>query len=212
MILIQLGGEVMQITPGLVITLRHYSLLNIFKGVVLETQENTVIVKLPKEALKAAFSKGDPLVVAYKAENAVEIIGGRLTDYDLKNEQIAFFADLPDEGVNLRSYERYPVSLYADFKPVEGGKKCFALVKDISEHGILIYSRESFFKGQRLNIDIFLSRDIITLTAEIARKTEHPDCIEYGLKIRHNGPAVFNQIKNYVKKAQEEQILKFIIE
>ena len=199
----------MNIKPGLVITVRHYSLLNIFKGVVLDTQENTVIVKLPKEALKASFSKGDPLVVAYEADNSVEIAGGRLTDYDPKNEQLSFIADLPDDGVHLRSYERYPVSLYADFKLVEGGKKCFALVKDINEYGILIYSRESFFKGQRLNIDIFLTRDIMTLTAEIVRKKEYDDYIEYGLKIRHNGPAVFNHIKSYVKKAQEEHILKF---
>lgn len=199
----------MNIKPGLVITVRHYSLLNVFKGIVMDTQENTVIVKLPKEALKATFTKGDPLVVAYEAEDTVDIVGGRLTDYDPGNEQITFISDKTDDGTDLRSYARFPVSLYADFKLAEGGKKCFALVKDISEHGILIYSKESFFKGQRLNIDIFLTRDIMTLTAEIVRKIEHQDYIEYGLKIRHNGPSVFNHIKSFVKKAQEEHVLRF---
>ncbi len=199
----------MNIKPGQVITIRHYSLLNVFKGVVLDTQVNTVIVKLPKEALKATFTKGDPLVAAYESEDTIEITGGRLMDFNPGREQISFIADLPEEGVKLRFYERFPVSLYADFKLVEGGKKYFALVKDISEHGILIYSKDSFFKGQRLNIDIFLTRDIMTLTAEIVRKTEGQDYIEYGLKIRHNGPAVFNHIKGFIKKAQEEHVLKF---
>ena len=199
----------MNIKPGHVITVRHYSLLNVFKGMVLDTQENTVIVKLPKEALKASFLKGDPLVVAYEAGDTVEIIGGRLADYDPVNEQISFIADKMEDGTDQRFYERFPVSLYADFKLVEGGRKCFALVKDISEHGLLIYSKDAFFKGQRLNMDIFLTRDIMSLTAEIIRRVDYKDYIEYGLKIRHSGPSVFNHIKNFVKKAQEEHVLRF---
>ena len=171
----------MNIKPGQVITVRHYSLLNVFKGIVLGMQENTVIIKLPKEALKAAFLKGDPLVVAYEAGDAVEIIGGRLEDYDPANEQISFIADRTEDGTGQRFYERFPVSLYADFKLAEGGRKCFALVKDISEHGLLIYSKEAFFKGQRLNMDIFLTRDIMSLTAEIVRRVDYKDYIEYGL-------------------------------
>jgi hypothetical protein len=202
----------MKIKPGFVITVQHYSLLNVFKGLVLDTQENTVIVKLPKEALKATFIKGDPLVVGYEAGDTAEIVGGRLADYEPGNEQLTFIADLSEVGINLRSYERFPVSLYADFKLAEGGKKCFALVKDISDHGILIYAKESFLKGQRVNMDIFLTRDIMTLTAEIVRKIEYGDYIEYGLKIRHSGPAVFNHIKSFVKKAQDEHVLKFIKE
>ncbi len=199
----------MDIRPGLVITVRHYSLLNVFKGIVLDVQGSSATIKLPKECLKTSFLKGDPLVVAYETEKSVQITGGRIVDFNAGDEQLVFSEDVPDEGITMRAYERFPVSLYADFRLAEGGKKCFALVKDISEYGMLIYSRESFFKGQKLHLDVFLTRDIMSLTAEIVRKAEFDNYFEYGLKIRHSGPVVFNHIKNFVRKAQEEHILKF---
>ena len=201
----------MNIRPGLVITVRHYSLLNVFKGIVSSVQENAVTIKLPKECLKTSFLKGDPLVIAYELDESIVITGGRTTEFSSAAEQLVFIEDKPDEDMKMRSHVRFPVSLYADFKLAEvgGGKKCFALVKDISEYGILIYARESFFKGQKLNFDIFLTRDILTLTAEIVRKVEYDNYFEYGLLIKHCGPTVFNHIKSLVKKAQEEHVLKF---
>lgn len=201
----------MNIRTGFVITVRHYSLLNVFKGIVLDVQGIVVTVKLPKECLRTSFLKGDPLVVAYETDTSVVIIGGRIEDFNRDDEQLTFAVDKSEEDMKMRSHERFPVSLYADFRLAEigGGKKCFALVKDISEYGILIYARESFFKGQKLNFDIFLARDIMSLTAEIVRKVECDNYFEYGLLIKHSGPTVFNHIKNFVKKAQEEHVLKF---
>jgi hypothetical protein len=90
-----------------------------------------------------------------------------------------------------------------------GHKKNYALVKDISEFGLMIYSTESHFKGLRFNMDIYLTREILNLTSEIIRKVEHDGYYEYGLRIKHNGPHVFSQIKNYVRKSQEELTSKF---
>ena len=199
----------MNLATGHVITVRHYSLLNVFKGIVTNIQHNEVTIKLPKECSKTSFSKGDPLVVAYESEGTVEIMGGKLTEFSPNMEQLVFIEDEPEEDMKMRACERFPVSLYADFRLAEGGKKCFALIKDISEYGVMMFSRESFFKGQRLYLDIFLTRDILSLTAEIVRKVEHENCFEYGLIIKHSGPTVFNHIKNLVRKAQQEHILKF---
>lgn len=201
----------MYIEPGFVITVRHYSMVNVFKGIVLSVQDDTVMIKLPKECLKTSFLKGDPLVVAFETGGTVQITGGRIVDIGHNNGQLIFAEDEQEDGMKMRSYERYPVSLYADFRLAEGrgGKKCFALVKDISEYGMLIYTGESFFKGQRLDLDIFLTRDILSLSAEIVRKVEYGNYFGYGLRIRHSGAIVFNHIKNVVRKAQEEHIIKF---
>jgi len=202
----------MYIESGSVITVRHYSMLNVFKGIVLQVQDNKVTIKLPKECMKTSFQAGDPLVVAYEAdEEKVEITGGRITDASPNKEQLVFAEDEHEEDMKMRSYERYPVSLYADFKHngVRGNKKCFALVKDISEYGMLIYTSESLFKGIRLDLDIFLTRDILSLSAEIVRKFECGNYFGYGLRIRHSGAIAFNHIKNVVKKAQEEHIILF---
>jgi hypothetical protein len=74
---------------------------------------------------------------------------------------------------------------------------------------MMIYTKESVFKGQKFDFDIYLTRDILSLTAQIVRKTEHEGYFEYGLQIVHSGPVVFNHIRNLIRKAQMEHILKF---
>jgi hypothetical protein len=186
-------------------------MINVFKGIVLKAQKNEITIRLPKECSRTSFLEGDPLVVAHEKDGIVEIMGGRTVSFSHDDEQLIFVIDQMDDGVKMRSYERYPVSLYADFKLAggSGSKKCFALVKDISEYGIRIYARESFFKGQKFNFDIYLTRDILSLTAEIVRKVENDGHFEYGLRIIHNGPTVFNHIKNIIKKTRQEHISKF---
>lgn len=202
----------MLISTGSVITVRHYSLINVFKGMVLDIKGNSVTIKLPRECLRTEFLEWDPLVVAYEADKEkVEITGARVTGANMENGQLAFVEDELDEGMKLRSYERYPVSLYADFRHngVYGNRKFYALVKDISEYGMLIYTEESMVKGQRLELDIYLNRDILSLSAEIVRKFEYGRYLGYGLRIKHSGAIIFNHIKNVVKKAQQEHIILF---
>lgn len=202
----------MLIGSGSVITVRHYSLINVFKGVVLDATDNTATIRLPRECLRTVFLKGDPLVVAYESEEEkVQITGARIIDVKMEKEQLVLAEDQKNEGIELRSHERYPVSLYADFRHngVGGNRKFYALVKDISEYGMLIYTEESLFKGLRLDLDVYLNRDILSLSAEIVRKFEYGSYFGYGLRIRHSGAVIFNHIKNVVKKAQEEHIIKF---
>lgn len=201
----------MELTEGRVVTMRHYSMINVFDSIVDKIEGDRIVVKLPKECQKATFLEGDPLVTAYELDEKPVIKGGRVLEYKRYESLLAYREDVPDEGSRLRSYERHPVSLYADYRVADtmGHRKYFALVKDISDYGLMVYSKEEHFKGHRLNFDIYLARDILSLTAEIVRKVDHGGYYEYGLKIRHNGPIVFNQIRNFVRKEQEELIGKY---
>lgn len=197
---------------GSVITIKHYSMTNAFKSIVSDINEFGIEVKLPKECMKTAFLPGDPLVVAYETGNFVGIKGARIIDFNRINELLAFSEDTFDEGVKMRSYSRYPVSLYADYRVIEeySNKKKFALVKDISEYGLMVYSTDNHYKGMKMNIDIYLTRDILSLTAVIVRKVDHGSYYEYGLRIKHEGPYVFSRIKNYVNKSEKELLGKYV--
>lgn len=202
----------MALMAGTVIAVRHYSMISVFTSIVANVQDQLVEIKLPKDCQKSMFVKGDPVVVAYESGEATEIKGGRIMDYKKNEGMLSYMEDVDDkEKISMRSFTRFPVSLYADYRVVEelGHKKNYALVKDISEFGLMIYSTESHFKGLRLNMDIYLTREILNLTSEIIRKVEHDGYYEYGLRIKHNGPYVFSQIKNYVRKSQEELTSKF---
>ena len=186
-------------------------MINLFSTIENDVKGRTIVVKLPKECMKSMFLAGDPIVSCYETDSRVYIRGGRILEFNKKDEMLVYSEDEYDEGSRMRSYERFPVSLYADYRVAEalGNKKSFALVKDISDYGLLIYSKESHFKGLRLIMDIYLTRDILSLTGEIVRKVEYDGYYEYGLKIRHNGPVVFNHIKTFVKKQQDELFSKY---
>ncbi len=199
---------------GTVITVKHYSMTNVFKSIVSDVNEFGIEVKLPKECMKTAFLPGDPLVVAYETGSFTGIKGARIIDFNRSEELLAFSEDTYDEGVKMRSYSRFPVSLYADYRVIEEytNKKNYALVKDISEYGLLVYSSDNHLKGMKMNIDIYLTRDILSLTAVIVRKVEHGSYNEYGLKIKHEGSYIFNRIKNYVNKSEKELLGQYISE
>jgi hypothetical protein len=201
----------MKPAEGTAVAVRHYSMIGLFTAVVSEVKERSVIIRLPKECAKATFLEGDPIVTSYEADSKVYIRGGRILNCNRRDELLEYSEDQFDEGSRMRSYERFPVSLYADYRVAEafGNKKYLALVKDISDYGLMIYSKEPHFKGLTLIMDIYLPRDILSLNAEIVRKVEHDGYFEYGLKIKHNGPIVFNHIKNFVKKEQDELCGKY---
>jgi hypothetical protein len=199
----------MNIIPGLVVTVRHYSLLNVFKCRVLDIRDRLITLRLTREFSITRFLVGDPIVAAYMEGDSIRIIGGRLTGLDPEAGQLEFEADAAESGASDRLYERYPLSQYADFRMLDTGKRGQALVKDISHYGVLILTRKELYKGQKMDIDIFLLRDILSLKAEIVRKHQGKVYMEYGLKILHNGPMMYNHIVGFIKKSQEEHVLRF---
>lgn len=194
----------MDIEPGFTVTVRHYALLNVFRSTVLEVNDDQIVLMLTKEASDAGFLVGDPLVVAYKINNNLKIVGGRITGLDSGQELLKFKLDALETEAEKRLYERYPLSYYADFRILDTGKKGHALVKDISNYGILILSKEDISKEQKLDIDIYLLRDILSLKAVIVRKQEGAGYFEYGLTMLYNGARVYNRVVNYIKKFQNE--------
>lgn len=201
----------MLLNPGSFVTISHYSLTSVFRSTVLAANGNNVEVKLPKECMRSNFLVGDPLAVAYEVRNLPKIKGARVSHYNAEEAVLIFVEDTYEEEVKMRSYERFPVSLYADYRVVEemGNRKSYALVKDISEYGLQVYSKESHYKGLRLSMDIYITRDILSLEAEILRKTERDGYYEYGLRIKHRGPYVHSHIKDYIKKSEIELISCF---
>lgn len=199
----------MIIKPGVVVTIRHYSMLNVFKGIVQNVFDNIVTLSLSKEVSVTRFLEGDPIVVAFEGHENVKIIGGILTRLNIAEELLDFAMDVMDEEAKNRIYERCPVSLYSDFKLSDTGKKCFGLIKDISYYGLLVLSKEDLDRGQRMDLDIFLVRDIMSIKAEVIRQIQGTMYLEYGLKIIHKGPSVYNHVQNYVRKLQDELAVKF---
>lgn len=194
----------MNIKPGDIIIVRHYSLLNAFKSVVIEAADESLFLKISREQSNAYFYAGDPIVLATTGSENIRISGGRVHSYSQGEGILQVQVDIQKVENNARRYERTPVSHYADIRLCDTCKKYQVLVKDISFYGIMLFTKEDLHKGQQMDVDVFLDRDIMSFKAEVVRKLEGTIHMEYGLKILHRGPLVFNHIQNYVRKSQEE--------
>jgi hypothetical protein len=156
--------------------------------------------------MKTVFQIGDPLAVAYKADGSQKIKSATVTGFDAVNEWLEF-TEKPDVEYTERRYsERLPVSLYADFRltDLRGGKKKFALIKDVSEYGLCITTGEQIFTGQYIDMDIYLARNILSLTAKIVWASRNGSCYDYGLQIKHNGPLILYRMRELMQKQRFE--------
>lgn len=194
------------INKGMNVAVKHYSLLSAFRSTVIDTNENIVTIKVPKDSMRTVFQIGDPLAVAYNEEGSQKIKSATVTGFDAVNELLEF-AEKPDVECTERRYsERLPVSLYADFRltDLRGGKKKFALIRDVSEYGLCITTGEQIFRGQYIDMDIYLARNILSLTAKIVWVSQKGSTYDYGLQIKHNGPLILYRMRELMQKERLE--------
>lgn len=195
--------------PGDVVVIRHYTMINIFKSLIMEVGEKSLGIKISKEHSKACFSVGDPIVLAFPDNANIRISGGRVDSYIRGDGILQVRLDIHTVKNDLRRYDRTPVSNYADVRMRDTGKKFQVLIKDISFYGLLIFTKEDMKKGQQMDVDVFLDRDIISFDAEVIRRLQGDVHMEYGLKILHKGPLVYNHIQDYVRKSHDELVNSF---
>ncbi len=83
-------------------------------------------------------SIGDPLVFLKIEKDNLEVKGGVMSGFDYNNRIINVSFDSFSPESMHRAYKRYPASFYAEIK-IHGIKaRAPAIVKDVSNYGMLI--------------------------------------------------------------------------
>ncbi len=187
-----------------IIAVRHYSGLSPFKSIVLKVDENAVTVSLTKEFALMNFLIGDPVVFGYESGEDIYIYGSIIDDIDISGNTVRLKIDRVDVGANRRREERYPVSLYADIKLRENGKKYLATIKDISFYGMLVYTKADLEAGELIDIAIYMDKSMVFFNTNIIRKIAGPNFYEYGLGIIYTDSNSMNFMKEYLKRLKLE--------
>ncbi|MFZ5990105.1 MAG: PilZ domain-containing protein [Bacillota bacterium] len=201
----------MEIKTGDIVSIRHFSGTKLFKSLVLESNSNTIQVKLIEDIALLNCSEGDPIVLGSELENEVYISSCTIINTDKSQNIIELKIDNYETTTNKRLFVRFPVSLYAEARIGESQKKHLAIVKNISFNGMMIYTKNDFPLYQELKFDIHAGVTI-HLKAIIIRKVKDTYNFEYGLKIVYTDVHTPNLLKKYLfllKKEQEEFIKKF---
>lgn len=201
----------MEIKVGDLVSVRHFSGTKLFKSLVLQSDSDTVLLKLIEDITLLNCSKGDPVVLGCELENEVYISSCTIINLHKQQNTLELKVDNYETTSNKRLFVRFPVSLYAEARIGESQKKYLAIIKNISFNGMMVHTKNDFPLFQELKFDIHAGV-MIHIKAIIIRKVKDTYNYEYGLKINYTDVHTPNLLKKYLvllKKEQEEFIRKF---
>lgn len=183
-----------------VVSVSHYSVTKPFISYIHYIDNETVILKLTRDFAANNLLEGDPVVIGYESENDIHLLGCDILSIDIKNSTMKLQIDKTESDANKRTHKRFPVSLYADIVNLDTRKKSVAIIKDISIYGMLIFSKTDYIENQRLELDLYLDKNVIFLKSYIARKANKTNYFEYGLVITYENARAINFMEDYLKK------------
>lgn len=201
----------MELNVGDIVAIRHYSTVNPFTTVILKIEDNFITIKLTKDFAMNSLFEGEPLVIGYSSENKVFLLSCDIETIDIVNSTAVLKPDNDETFVNLRRHERFPISLYADVLTLDSRKKHVVIIKDLSQYGMLIYSKSDFQLNEFVEINVFTEKDVVFIKGSIMRKIEGPNYKKYGLMITYQNLKSINLIEGYLKRLKfsyEQQIRK----
>jgi hypothetical protein len=198
----------MNLMPGGIVSIRHYSVMNHVKSVINSVEsENVICVKLSREFASFNFFEGDPIVLGYEYQNEVFGVSAIITSINSKQGIMKINISNISSITNKRFSERFPISIYADAKAKESSKKEIAIAKDISLKGLRMCSKADFTLDEELEVHLYMDKVVIFLTANVIWKMKNPFNIDYGLEIilmDYHNQNLIKQTLKMLKKEQEE--------
>ncbi|MCX7748776.1 MAG: PilZ domain-containing protein [Clostridia bacterium] len=197
----------MAINTGEIVSITHYSDSSPFKSIVIQANKDFLWVKITKNFAILNFLEGDPIVLGFEEESQIRICSCTISSINAKQSTIELKLDSIKFDINKRSYERFPVSFYADVKGENTSTRYTATVKNMSYGGLMICSKGEFSVDQSLEIDIYIDKKVMFSKTDVIWKAQNGNNFEYGLKITMMDPSNQQQIKKsleILKKEQEE--------
>ncbi len=194
----------MEFKHGVVVSMRHYSKNDLYKGVIIDSNYEFITVKLNEQTKMDLFSEGDPIAIGFEQDNLVYISSSSLLEYNKENLELVIKVDSLEVLANKRLFERFPVSFDASLKIGASKSEQKLLVKNISFNGMLACSKQDFPLYQEVKLDFFVGANV-SLKAVIIRKTKEDHHYEYGLKLIYTDPSAPPIIKSYLNTLKKEQ-------
>jgi hypothetical protein len=186
---------------GNTVYLYHYSRNMPYKCELVVDNIGTLDFSISSKDLKT-FIKFEPVVICYHINSdEVRILSCDIAEIDIGKNLLQVKLDEEDlvEYEEKRKFERYPVSMFTDIRASTLPKKCFALIKNLSYSGMLIYSKSQIPDDEEFDIDLYADKQVIFLKAKVMRIVNHGSYFEYGLQIVYSNYTSMEAMKSYVE-------------
>jgi YgiT-type zinc finger domain-containing protein len=172
-----------EIEEDTIVLVYHHSSSKPLKGTILKKQDKTCSLVLSKDFAILNFSEGDPIVIRFSYNHMGYNIGGEVQHIDKNAHCIDFSVNEICYFREKRRSNRIPVSIFSEFSELNSDKKYEGIIKDISQHDLLICTKNKFGQGCPVEIYIHTSLKIITLIGAIVQENISTYNNEYGVEI-----------------------------
>ncbi|WP_010248451.1 PilZ domain-containing protein [Acetivibrio cellulolyticus] len=195
----------MELKPGDIVSVAHYSEDTSFQSIVLDVVENEVLLNLPKKFSIYNLFENDPVVLGFRAGLEIYAAECSIRIINVKDSSIALKVDNIEFVKEKRIFERFPVSLYADIRTHEDGNRKIACISNISLDGLAMVSRNEFFEEDTIDFDIYIDKRILRLSGSVIWKEKISGNFQYGIKIIYQDFNTKNSLKLYMNILKNEQ-------
>lgn len=195
----------MELKSGDIVSLAHYSESTPFKSVVLKVLDNEVLLNLPKNFSVYNLFEDDPVVLGFQSGSGICAAECSIRIINPKDSSVAVKVDNIEHIKEKRIFERFPVSLYADMKLQEDGKRKVAYVRNISMDGLSIVSKSEFSEGEEIAFDVYIDNRVLRLSGNVMWKERSSVNFQYGIKTIYQDFNVKNSLNLYLNILKGDQ-------
>lgn len=172
-----------EIEENTIVLVYHHSKLKPLKGTILLNKTQNCLLALSKDFAILNFLEGDPIVIRFSYNHIGYNIGAEVQIIDKENQTLVISINDLHLYREKRSSDRIPVSIFAEITRLNSVDKQEGIIKDISQHGLLICTNTKFLEGCPVEVYIHTTLKIITVAGTIVREHICTNNNEYGIEI-----------------------------
>ncbi|MEG6613601.1 PilZ domain-containing protein [Pseudoclostridium thermosuccinogenes] len=186
----------------------HYAIEKPIAALLKKDLGGSLHVEFEERSFFLKFKPGDPVVVCISENNTYSIKSGDIDNIINKGETVAIKLD---ETVNMqmqsrRKFKRYPASQFCDVKGVYTKKKGTAILKNVSSHGLFLYSKNEFKVNDVVEASVYFGNIIFFIEGKIVREIEGKEHRGYGISIKDTDLLSLKNIREFMRVYQYEFI------
>lgn len=193
----------MNIKQGEIVTLQHYTTKDFCKGIITNSENDSLSVKPQKDCTVFSYFTYDPLVLGLGAIDEIYMLECTITSINYSESSVDLKIDNTYSLFNKRLDERYPTSIYGVVvhSPIKGS----VYIKNMSLDGMSIKSKLDLKEGTKFEIEAYINKVLLNVNSEVIWKKTMSNDYEYGLKIKPNSSSK-KIIDSYLSSISSQQM------
>jgi hypothetical protein len=186
----------------------HYAFEKPIAGLLRKDFNGSIHVEFDQRSILAKFKPGDPVVVYFHADNTYSIKSGDIDYIIYEEETVSIKLDetVKTQMPSRRKFKRYPASQFCVVKEVYTKKRGTAILKNISNHGLLLFSKNDFMVNDVIETSIYFGTTTYFIEGKIVREIEGKEYRGYGILVKNSDFSSLKNTREFMRVYQNEFI------